>query len=344
MTEALTTEIEELRLLMGSPRDPHGRVFAQLGDALRRAGFHGEALDVLLDGVAEHPNFSPGHLVLGWTAQEAGDLEVARTAYQRTLELDPDNPNGLFGLGAILDRAGDPQGEALIRRAEDLDRRVREVAPRLPLGAEAPAGVRVSAGDGVPLEGLPFLALSDLAPEPVDSDRERLEDLPFIPLARLAPDPVGAEGGGVAEPALASLPFVSLEELSPDAEDPEQSQAAEEDAVEFGDPVAPSGVREDDEQPGLAESSETADEPSEEDVLGGPLATRTMGELLVRQGLMRQAVEVFEELVRRSPGDEGLQDRLDELRSQLSPTESPGPEEIQLSEGDGPAVVDRGGD
>jgi Flp pilus assembly protein TadD len=335
LSEALTREIEDLRLLMGSPRDPHGRVFAQLGDALRRAGSHREALSVLLDGVSEHPNFSPGHLVLGWAAQESGDLTVARTAFQRTVELDPENPNGLFGLGTLLDLEGDPRGAGLIEEAEALDEQVRILAPRIPEGASR-AGAEAGAGDPA-LEHLPFLSLDEMAPDGTEMTRDETEEahleaprvgeelfgLPFISLDELAPETeaVGAGDGELEDEdlddpafaALESLPFVPLEELRPAPE---------------------------------AETS-AGDEPADADEdldLAGPLATRTMGELLVRQGLSAQAVEVFETLVERSPEDAGLRERLAELRAELGnqgePTSGeevfPGePAEPLLDESDG---------
>lgn len=317
MSEVLTREIDELRLLMGSSRDPHGRVFAQLGNALRRAGSHREALDVLRDGVSEHPNFAPGHLVLAWTAQEVGDLEAARTAYERTVELDPENPNGLFGLGLLLDRDGSPRGASLIEEAESLDARVREAAPGFPgpqvVDDSSPAeagedfSIEVpgadSAGDA-PLEDLPFVPLAELAPDGAQEtgptpDHE-LSDLPFVALDDLAPDPVAEASGEAAAGAddLESLPFVALDDLRPEEVEPTEEETP--------------------------------------DVLGGPLATRTMGELLVRQGLTAEAVEVFEALVARSPGDEGLRVRLEELRESLSSgtsaTPVDGPEEAEGSD------------
>lgn len=301
MSEVLTREIDELRLLMGSPRDPHGRVFAQLGDALRRAGSHREALDILRDGVSEHPNFAPGHLVLGWTAQELGDLQTARTAYERTVELDPENPNGLFGLGMLLDRDGSPEGTSLIEEAESLDGRVRDAAPGFP-GPRAVEDSTPRGTDGgfdieVPgaepaedaaLDGLPFIPLDELAPDGTTEEAsvpdEALSDLPFVALEDLAPDSaVEDEGGAAADSAedLESLPFVALDDLRPEVVEDELEDSPE--------------------------------------MLAGPLATRTMGELLVRQGLTAEAVEVFETLVARSPDDEGLKARLDELRASMSP-------------------------
>ena len=310
MTEALTHEIEELRRLMGSPRDPHGRVFAQLGDALRRSGSHREALSLLLDGVAEHPNFSPGHLVLAWTAQESGDLEVARAAYERTVQLDPENPNGIFGLGALLDRAGDPRGEAMMQEAESLDRRVRVLAPRLPLDAEYGG-----APSATPLEDLPFVSLRDLAPDDGDP---ALAGLPFVSLTDLAPEVSEDDLGDVA---LAALPFVPLGELAPDTE-PEDAGPVEEPGQEADfeelpfvavEELAPGGP----EAMALDEASVGELDEEEDEPLGGPLVTRTMGELLVRQGLMTQAVEVFEQLVEDEPEDHALRARLEELHSAL---------------------------
>jgi tetratricopeptide (TPR) repeat protein len=369
LTEALTHEIEELRRLMGSPRDPHGRVFAQLGDALRRSGAHREALSLLLDGVAEHPNFSPGHLVLAWTAQESGDLDVARAAYERTVQLDPENPNGIFGLGAILDRAGDPRGEAMMEEAESLDRRVRVLAPRLPLDSG-----NGRAAEASPLQDLPFLSLRDLAP---DAGDPALAALPFVSLADLAPDvPEDALG----DPELAALPFVPLHALAPDADpgEPEQADGARAgkdlETLPFVpvDELAPdddeeletpsSGAMEerapfddedletlpfvavdetvpgddveletlpfvavDDLAPGDREArgvdealeGDPDEDEDEDEPLGGPLMTRTMGELLVRQGLMVEAVEVFVQLVEDEPEDEALRARLQELRAAL---------------------------
>ncbi len=298
---------------MGSPRDPHGRVFAQLGDALRRAGSHQEALSLLLDGVAEHPNFSPGHLVLAWTAQESGDLEVARAAYERTVQLDPENPNGMFGLGALLDRAGDPRGGSMMEEAESLDRRVRVLAPRLPLDA----------GDGsapglTPLQDLPFVSLRDLAPDDRDSE---LAALPFVSLADLAP--VGPEED-LGDAELAALPFIPLDALAPEAPPAEAGldATAEEEELETLPFVAVDDLAPGDEgemwEDEVAIREDEALEEEDDEPLGGPLVTRTMGELLVRQGLMVQAVEVFEQLVEEEPEDQALRDRLLELRGALA--------------------------
>ena len=72
MTEALQLEIRTLRALLDSERDPGGRVFAPLADAYRRAGQIPEALRLLRDGIAKHPEFVTGHVVAAQLYVEQG--------------------------------------------------------------------------------------------------------------------------------------------------------------------------------------------------------------------------------------------------------------------------------
>ncbi|HSG47909.1 MAG TPA: tetratricopeptide repeat protein, partial [Longimicrobiales bacterium] len=194
MREALMREIQELRLLVGSARDPDGRVFAQLGDALRRAGELDEALDVLREGVDDHPHFTPGHVALGWAAQSSGDLDSALATFRKALALDPENPFSLFGAGVLLAARGEESGPLLVEQALELHPEVRSWVPRITLGSG-------------PLHGLPFMSLADLAPPPFMSLAE-LAPTPFMTLSELAPGPEAEAPGG--------LPFMALEELTPD--------------------------------------------------------------------------------------------------------------------------------
>jgi tetratricopeptide (TPR) repeat protein len=196
VAEESIREIQELRLLLGSPRDPDGRVFAQLGNALRRAGELDEAAEVLSEGLEAHPLFTPGHLTLGWVAVERGDLEDARTRFTRTLELDPENPFALLGLGRILELVGDDTGSAMVEQALELHPTVEALSPSLP--GEDPGFFR-----------LPFLPLADLAPEEIPDAGESLHGLPFVSLDELAPSRKRQED-------LSALPFMSLWDLPTD--------------------------------------------------------------------------------------------------------------------------------
>ncbi|TVP55043.1 MAG: hypothetical protein EA351_11755 [Gemmatimonadales bacterium] len=48
-----------------------------------------------------------------------------------------------------------------------------------------------------------------------------------------------------------------------------------------------------------------------------PTVTRTLGELYFRQGLSMRAIEIYEDLVRRSPDDDALKERLQEIRGEI---------------------------
>lgn len=275
MREALLREIQDLRLLVGSSRDPEGRVFAQLGDALRRAGDLDGALEVLRDGVERHPHFTPGYVALGWTVLETGDPDEALTTFRRALSLDPENPFSLFGAGSVLAARGEESGPILVEQALDLHPEIRSWVPRVP---RSPG----------PLHGLPFQTLAELAPDPFMTLAELAPD-PFMALAELAPDP-GAD-------PLAGLPFRPMAELAPDppalGEPPgvEPLDVAEEAPMDAGDG---------DEEDGEAEDAIPV--------------TRTMAELFARQGLTDRAVQIYEELAAASPDDDGLVHRLHELR------------------------------
>ncbi|MGD2069006.1 MAG: tetratricopeptide repeat protein [Gemmatimonadota bacterium] len=120
MVDTLEREIATLRALIGSDRDPEGRAFAPLADALRRMGRHEEALEILAEGLERHPSFASGHVVAGRVHRDRGETDDAVAAFRRVLDLDGDNVMALHGLGRMLVARGHSQeaGELLSRAAE----------------------------------------------------------------------------------------------------------------------------------------------------------------------------------------------------------------------------------
>jgi tetratricopeptide (TPR) repeat protein len=100
--ESLVREIEGLRSLLYSDRDPEGRAFVPLADAHRRGHDLERALQVIEDGLARHPSLASAHLVSAWIQRDRGDRESARAAWMRVLELDAENVEALRGLGTLL--------------------------------------------------------------------------------------------------------------------------------------------------------------------------------------------------------------------------------------------------
>lgn len=87
---------------------PGSRAFIPLADALRQAGRCEEALNLLEEGLAEHPRAVGGLVTLARTLSAAGRTERAAAVASRVLEQDPDNIVALEMLGEDERRRGDP--------------------------------------------------------------------------------------------------------------------------------------------------------------------------------------------------------------------------------------------
>ncbi len=118
-TESVEQEIRALESRLEAEGDPHGRAFAPLADAYRRAGRHDEAAAVLKEGLSRHPGAATGHVVAGLLHWDMGNSEEAERSLQRVLELDDENVVALEVLAELALEAGSRD------RARDLFHRVR---------------------------------------------------------------------------------------------------------------------------------------------------------------------------------------------------------------------------
>lgn len=78
----------------------------------------------------------------------------------------------------------------------------------------------------------------------------------------------------------------------------------------------------------------------EEDAFGGEVVTETLAELYLAQGLNERAVEVYEELLRRRPGDPVLEERLREALAGTGQVRAMGPEADDRAGGAAEAMED----
>lgn len=72
-------------------KDPHSQAFAALAEALRTAHKLTEAETVARNGLARHPNFSTGHLVLGKILKDKGELQSALQSLRTAAQMNPEN-------------------------------------------------------------------------------------------------------------------------------------------------------------------------------------------------------------------------------------------------------------
>jgi len=146
---------DDIRALTAAlARDPGSIAYAELAEALRRRGQADEALRVALHGLSRHPQHADGHDVLARIYSDMGDLDRARLAWSKVLEIAPDHGGALKGVAFVRFRQGDavaaaaaleqalaadPSDEAARRALET----VRRGAPPAPAQAmEAPAAER----------------------------------------------------------------------------------------------------------------------------------------------------------------------------------------------------------
>ena len=97
-------EISRLELLHAA--HPDGLVFPHLADAYRRAGRYAQAESVLNAGLRNHSEYSSAHVVLGRLRLDQGKRREAENAFQRVLQLDPQNHIALEFLGRLATEEG----------------------------------------------------------------------------------------------------------------------------------------------------------------------------------------------------------------------------------------------
>ena len=97
-----------------------------LAVATRTAGDTEEALRLLRDLTAEHPDLAPAQQRLGEALTEVGELAGAAAAYGRVIDLMPGSPEGYHGLGEVrLLQRDYAAARELLERAVALDPRYR---------------------------------------------------------------------------------------------------------------------------------------------------------------------------------------------------------------------------
>ena len=101
---AFSGEIEKLERRW--QENPLGLTFAPLAEAYRKAGDPARALELLEQGLAQHPNYVPAHIVRGRCHLDAQSDPAAELAFLRVTELDPENVIALKSLAELSERGG----------------------------------------------------------------------------------------------------------------------------------------------------------------------------------------------------------------------------------------------
>jgi Flp pilus assembly protein TadD len=235
-----------------------------------------------------------------------GQVDTAVDMLREGLTRVPDFVAAHVLMGRALAARGDLDG------AEETWAAARRLDPRNAEALLALGHVLVGRGESVGGE----LVLRARALDPSAGGQEPDADL--VSIADLAPVSVSAQEAVLAAGlAAGDAEVLSISDLAPDgapqAELPDER------------PADPLGVGSDVHAGEAAETSPANEEPDR--VVGQRhVVTRTLAELLAAQGQVPRAVEMYEELLARSPHDPVLRDRLRELRD-VSESGGSGPPE-----------------
>jgi tetratricopeptide (TPR) repeat protein len=268
-------------------QDPASRVFSQLAESCRRAGKLEEAVEVCRDGLKHHPQYASAHVTLGRALLGLEERDEARKALEQALALSPANLVANRALGDLYREQG-KFGLALERY-----RMVQELNP-LDRDIEA-----LAAQCEVRLTGAEETAQEAVTEEQDDKVRAASE---IPPEGEAAAAEVSAESLPQEEfraGAPSAAPETSFDELYDTEVD---------EALDAGAPP-----------PGAPSTADTGKLEGEE------LATETLAELYVRQGLFEKAAGIYERLLREDPTHSRYRARLDALLKERGSEEPPVP-------------------
>ncbi|HEX6940345.1 MAG TPA: tetratricopeptide repeat protein [Longimicrobiales bacterium] len=292
MADPHRDEIAKLEALFAA--NPDGRIFTHLAEAYRKAGDLERARETVERGLERHAEYPSAHVVLARVLHDQGDLEGAERAFRRVLELDPENRVALRGLGDLARADG--------RAAEALGH-YRAILLLDPSDGEVEALVREVEGEAAASgsEGDAWFGPADAGDVASAAELGAAEATMNADPAVFA-DPAVTDGGGVADEGLVlDLDPAGLGLAGADL-GLEAGGASAGTAAGDADALSLDGF----DIPGLEAGSAVMDGANYD----APVVTETMADLYARQGLHEQAAEVYRELLRTRPGDEGLEAKL----------------------------------
>ncbi len=319
-------------------RYPKSILFAHLADLYLHKNQVSRALSLCRAGCEQFPHYATGFTILSRCHQARGDLEEARAAQQRALDLDPENPGGLVRLAEIFHDQGrsaqaleslqqaaslaDLSQEAMdlmdrltyAQRVEStragidglLDNETQLDALALEMEREEPDGgdSRIREPDPAPESAPPSANSSDngTAPGPDAGDQPEAADLAAGSLT----DPVEEGDGHAAHLA------DSAEEADLDFQDGQLADSEEDAACESPKPG-------DDELLHLFQEIEDREEgemtaeaakPASQD---HPIPTATLAQIYSDQGMVQRAADTYRQVLARDPGNKEIRRRLADL-------------------------------
>ena len=286
-SQAETQRIADLKRRL--EKDPGSRTFFDLAREYHEAGCFQEAADICARGLRQHASYLSARVLLGRIYFDMGRSDDAREQMETALQQAPDNLVARRVLAQICLEQGDLAGAL---------ERFRALLAFSPTDTEAAARIdqierRLSGGEPH-TEAEPTEVVAEPAPAAAPEAEVDIQPEPVRPSGAAPPSPTRDA------PVPPPLP------LEPDEPVTVLAEAAEEASSEILVEV-------------LVEVSEAAG-PSLEP---GVLATPTLAEIYMDQGLTDKAALVYREILKGDPGNAEALARLAEIEQAEAPPADP---------------------
>ena len=327
-------------------RNPKSILFAHLADLYLHKDQVSRALSLCKAGCELLPDYPTGFTILGKCYQARGDLEEARAAQQRALDLDPENPGGLVRLAEIFHDLGRPAQalENLHKAAslDDLSDETKELMDRLTYALRVES---TGAGADDLLDNETRLDALALEMDSEEEEGEAPRNSEPKPAAESTPPAADSStpGNGLAPGTEAEDSAEAADDTAGGLTDPVEEAdghaAGLGDSAGEADPASGDGQIADTAETAATESRRAEDEelhllfqeiesreeggkPAPQPILAAaepaagddhPFATATLAQIYSDQGLVQRAADTYRQVLARDPGNKEIKRRLAEL-------------------------------
>lgn len=144
-------EIEKLKARV--ERDPGSKLFVPLAEEYRKAGLFDDAINLLLKGLHNHPDYTTARVLLGRVYLEKGYIFEALKQFEDVIDIKPDNLFARKKIAEIYREIGDQEKAARHYKAvlelNPMDTEAKEVLSNLDgMASDVEAGVPEAPGKG----------------------------------------------------------------------------------------------------------------------------------------------------------------------------------------------------
>lgn len=313
----LSPDIEKLTEKLA--KDPSSKLFVPLAEEYRKSGMFDEAIQVLMDGLKANPNYMTARVSLGKMLLEKGNVSEAQAEFEKVVQAIPDNLFAHKKLSEIYQSEGNrenllkeykiilslsPKDEEIIKAIEEL-----ESTPVL-----APAEATGQKPE------LPEHGIKPKTPQEGEEETMMVEE-ETQDVCAITPEELPAKELEVDK--VQEWPGEELEEISgfkagsPEEkkdvvyELPEEAISPEELGIDIPSKMTPVAEKPITEEMEKMEASIKESQKEE-------LATETMAEIYIKQGLYEKADEIYQQILSSEPENTIIRQKRAELAALMN--------------------------